>query len=129
MYLCQFSVLLIRSLHGTEFSLHKISVQEQCTVLTMIVIVLRIGNATGIAHTNCASFVHCMCCMTVDHRFQSHFFKLKDRSLYHTLKSKAVTDIYGFLLCDIFSSGDKSDPITFCISRSHLIDLFLGKGI
>ena len=129
MYFCQFSVLLIGGLHSTKFSLNKIPIQEQCTVLTMIVIVLRIGNAACIAYSHCASLIYHMRCMAIDHRLQTHFFKLEDRCFYHPFKTKTISDIYCFLFCDILPSGDKSDPIAFCIGRSHLIDLFLRKGI
>ena len=59
----------------------------------------------------------------------AHFFKLEDRCFYHPFEAKTISDIYCFLFCDILPSGDKSDPIAFCIGRSHLIDLFLRKGI
>ena len=67
--------------------------------------------------------------MTVDHRFQSHLTELNNCSTYHSFKAKIVSDIYCFLLSNVFSAIDKANPVTFCIGTCHIINLFLRKCI
>ncbi len=109
------------------FAVQNLPSRNRCTVLTMIVVVLRIRQRRLYSHSYGASLIYRMRCMTVYHRFQSHF-QTEGSLLLPFFKAKTISDIYCFLFCDILSSGDKSDPIAFCISGSHLIDLFLGKS-
>ena len=129
MYICQICIFIIRSLHGTKFTLYKIRIQKQRTVLSVVIIKLRICNSSCKSISELIPSVHRMKCMAVNNRLQPHLPELKNSRFYHTLKAKMITYINRFLLCNIFSSCDESHPIAFCISTCHLINFPLGKWI
>ena len=95
----------------------------------MVVIKLWVRNSTCKSTSELVTSVYCMKCMTIDHCFKSHLFKLTDSSFYHTLKPQMIADINGLFPGNIFSSCNKADTVSFCIGTCHIINLFLGKGI
>ena len=129
MYCCQFLIILVSILHGAQFPLYKITVEEKCLVLSVIILILRVCNAAGKADSCISPLVDYMCRMTVDDRFQSHCTEFQDRRSYHSLKSEIIADVDCFFPGNVFSSVDKADAISFCISFCHAVDLFLGKAV
>ena len=126
---CQISILVVSVLHGAEFPFYKVAVKEQSAVLSVVIIILRVGVSAHISYTGCPSFIDHMSRMTIDHRLQSHFTELKDCRPHHPFKSQIIADIYGFLFCKIFSCINKSDAISFCIGTRHIINFFLRKTV
>ena len=94
----QIAVFLISRLHGAEFPFHKITVQKQRAVLSVIVIILWIGDSPGKSDPRVPSSVHRMGGATVDHRLQPHLTELKDGRPHHPLKSQVIPDIHRLFL-------------------------------
>ena len=66
---------------------------------------------------------------TVDHRLQSHFFKILQGSFHHALKAQLITDIHDRFLRQILAGYFKADTIPFGVSVSHGIYGLFRQGI
>ena len=66
---------------------------------------------------------------TVDHRLQSHFFKILQCSSHHALKAQLVTDIHDRFLRQILAGYFKAYTIPFRVSIRHGMDSLLRQRI
>ena len=66
---------------------------------------------------------------TVDHRLQSHFFKILQCSPHHALKAQLITDIHRRFSRQILAGYFKADTIPFRVSIRHGMDSLLRQRI
>ena len=121
---CQQFIFFICPLHCPQLSADKITVQEKRTVISVIVIILGIGNRSIISDSRLLPFIYHMDSRPIDYRFQTHFPKLLYCCPDHPFKSHTVSNIHCFFLCNIFSCGDKSNPVAFRKSPGHRLNFF-----
>ena len=125
----QFLYLLVSHLKNSQFSLDKLMIQIKGSVIFVVIIKLLVWYGSVVPNPMGLLFIHTVDSTSVDYRSQSHFPELFNGRLDHSLKSKLKADINRLFLSNIFSSLDKANTISFCISPCHSLDFFLSKGI
>ena len=104
-------------------------IQKQGSVVLMIELVLSVGaDAVKTIFVNGWIVQNAGGC-PVDHRLQSHFFKILQCSSHHALKAQLVTDIHDRFLRQILAGYFKADTIPFRVSIRHGMDRLLRQRI
>ena len=104
-----------------KFFLHDGMVQRKGVVKTVVINILLTRRSRTYSHRSCIA-TH------GNNRSKTHPCKLPDSLSDHCLKADIVTDIYRFLLRQIYARRHKSLAVTLGICCGDLLDLFPGKG-
>ena len=118
-----FPVCLIGSAHHVQLPVHIGLVQEQCLVLLVIIVKLRIRHGSAVTGPCDLILADPAQCPPIDHRLQSHCLKLPHSFPHHPLKAQLITDIYRLFPGQILAGFYKSRPISFGKGTGHRFDL------
>ena len=104
-------------------------IQKQGSVVLVIELVLSVGaDAVKTILVNGWIVQNAGGC-TVDHRLQSHFFKILQCSSHHAFKAQLITNIHDCFLRQILAGYFKADTIPFGVSVCHGMDSLLRQRI